>query len=110
VESTREPRQREARKRFESSQRTRFHRTRGRGEHEEFRSNGARASISGIKIRGGGRMMAPNWKHSERKTTRNMTHMTPKIHQLRYIYPYVGHKYNHIGDTLLKGIQEKVEQ
>ena len=55
-------------------------------------------------------MMAPNWKHSERKTTRNMTHMTPKIHQLRYIYPYVGHKYNHIGDTLLKGNQEKVEQ
>ena len=55
-------------------------------------------------------MMAPNWKYSECKTTRNMAHMTPKIHQLRYKYPYGELKTTHIEDTLLKGNQEKVEQ
>lgn len=55
-------------------------------------------------------MMAPNWKYCECKTTRNMAHMTPKYHQLRYIYPYGEFKNTHNEDILLNRNQKKVEQ
>lgn len=55
-------------------------------------------------------MMAPNWKYSECKTTRNMAHMTPKIHQLTYKYPFGEYEGTQHEDTLLGGNQGKVEQ